>query len=201
MTATTTGCCTPTATIDDIAPLIGQTPLLRIDYLYDGRPRRLYAKYEQVNMTGSVKDRMALHILRAGHESGQFKPRAARRRRAGGCHPLRDPRGVYEEDRSAYAGCGRSPQADPLWASVGRQSCRHARRTRRCCGACRRTSSPRLRACMAPRRADGGRSADGWPAPDNRYPPTSWTTHRFQKAAPHLPGAVCRRCAAHCNTY
>lgn len=61
------------ATIDDIAPLIGQTPLLQIDYLLDGRPRRLYAKYEQENMTGSVKDRMALHILRSAYESGELK--------------------------------------------------------------------------------------------------------------------------------
>lgn len=62
------------ATIDDIAPLIGQTPLLRIDYTFDGRPRRLYAKYEQENMTGSVKDRMAIYILRQAYERGELKP-------------------------------------------------------------------------------------------------------------------------------
>jgi cysteine synthase A len=64
----------PAAVIDDIAPLIGETPLLRIDYTWDGRPRRLYAKYEQENMTGSVKDRMALHILRQAYASGDLKP-------------------------------------------------------------------------------------------------------------------------------
>ena len=74
MTPTTADCCTPIATIDDIAPLIGQTPLLRIDYLFDGRPRRLHAKYEQANMTGSVKDRMALHILRRAYASGRLRP-------------------------------------------------------------------------------------------------------------------------------
>lgn len=67
-------CAPRTTAIDDIAPLIGQTPLLRIDYSFDGRPRRLYAKYEQENMTGSVKDRMAEHILRAGYKDGTLKP-------------------------------------------------------------------------------------------------------------------------------
>lgn len=59
---------------DDIAPLVGRTPLLAIDYDIDGQPRRLYAKYEQENMTGSVKDRMALHILRKAHEQSVLKP-------------------------------------------------------------------------------------------------------------------------------
>jgi cysteine synthase A len=61
------------ATIDDIAPLIGETPLLRIEYLLDGQPRAMYAKYEQENMTGSVKDRMAEHILRRAYERGELK--------------------------------------------------------------------------------------------------------------------------------
>jgi cysteine synthase A len=62
------------ATVADIAPLIGHTPLLQIDFELDGRPRRLYAKYEQENMTGSVKDRMAEHILRRAYESGAIRP-------------------------------------------------------------------------------------------------------------------------------
>ena len=44
--------------------LIGNTPLLAIHLKYHGEPRVVYAKYEQVNMTGSIKDRMALHIMR-----------------------------------------------------------------------------------------------------------------------------------------
>ena len=62
------------ATIDDIAPLIGETPLIQIDYLFDNRPRRLFAKYEQENMTGSVKDRMAAYILRTAYEAECLKP-------------------------------------------------------------------------------------------------------------------------------
>jgi cysteine synthase A len=61
------------ATLADIAPLIGHTALLRIDYRFDGRARSVYAKYEQENMTGSVKDRMAEYILRKAYESGELR--------------------------------------------------------------------------------------------------------------------------------
>lgn len=43
--------------------LVGNTPLLEIRYRLGRHERRLYAKYESMNMTGSVKDRMACHIL------------------------------------------------------------------------------------------------------------------------------------------
>ena len=62
------------ATIDDVAALIGDTPLLEIRYRLDGAPRRLYAKYEQVNMTGSVKDRMAAFILAQAYGTGALHP-------------------------------------------------------------------------------------------------------------------------------
>lgn len=61
------------ATLEDLAPLIGQTPLLKIDYRLDDRPRSVYAKYEQQNMTGSVKDRMAEYILRKAYESRELR--------------------------------------------------------------------------------------------------------------------------------
>ncbi len=61
-------------TIDDVAALIGATPLLEIRYRLDGAARRLFAKYEQVNMTGSVKDRMAAFILRRAYESRALRP-------------------------------------------------------------------------------------------------------------------------------
>ena len=45
--------------------LVGNTPLLAIDFLVgEGRTRRLYAKAENLNLTESIKDRMALHIVR-----------------------------------------------------------------------------------------------------------------------------------------
>ena len=60
--------------VDSLAALIGDTPLLEIDYRYEGRPGRIFAKYELENMTGSIKDRMAAHIMRCAYASGELKP-------------------------------------------------------------------------------------------------------------------------------
>ncbi len=54
--------------------MIGNTPLLEISFVYRGEKRMLYAKSEQVNMTGSIKDRMALYILERAYGDGQIKP-------------------------------------------------------------------------------------------------------------------------------
>jgi cysteine synthase A len=54
--------------------MVGNSPLIEIQYLYDGNPFRIYAKYESMNMTGSVKDRMALTILDRAYESGELEP-------------------------------------------------------------------------------------------------------------------------------
>lgn len=62
--------------IDRLAALVGNTPLVEIRYSLDGKPRRLFAKYECMNMTDSVKDRMALNILRHAAATGELKPGA-----------------------------------------------------------------------------------------------------------------------------
>ena len=54
--------------------VIGNTPLLAIDYRRRGRRRRVYAKCEHLNFTGSIKDRMALHILEDAARSGRLQP-------------------------------------------------------------------------------------------------------------------------------
>ncbi len=59
-------------TVDAVSALVGNTPLLEIHYRFDGVPQRIYAKYELMSMTGSVKDRMAAHILRKARESGEL---------------------------------------------------------------------------------------------------------------------------------
>ncbi len=59
-----------------LASLIGNTPLLEIEFLFDGRKRRLYAKAENLNMTGSIKDRMALHIMEKAYARGAIRPEA-----------------------------------------------------------------------------------------------------------------------------
>lgn len=64
----------PEARFDGLRRLIGNTPLLSIEYTLRGEPRTLFAKSENLNMTGSVKDRMALHILRRGYERGTVQP-------------------------------------------------------------------------------------------------------------------------------
>jgi cysteine synthase A len=56
--------------------IIGNTPLLCIEYVFRGQRRRLFAKSENLNMTGSVKDRMALHIMRRAYERGDIQPGA-----------------------------------------------------------------------------------------------------------------------------
>ncbi len=46
--------------------LVGNTPLLAVDFTWRGEPRVIYAKQESLNLTGSIKDRMALYILEHG---------------------------------------------------------------------------------------------------------------------------------------
>jgi cysteine synthase A len=53
--------------------MIGNTPLLAIRYLYRGRERVIYAKAEQMNMTGSIKDRMAFHILKKAYQEERIQ--------------------------------------------------------------------------------------------------------------------------------
>jgi cysteine synthase A len=42
--------------------------------MFGGKKRTLYAKAENLNMTGSIKDRMAFHILEQGYARGILKP-------------------------------------------------------------------------------------------------------------------------------
>ena len=57
-----------------IEVLVGNTPLLEIHCRYRGGDRIVYAKAEYLNLSGSIKDRMALHILRRAYEEGRIKP-------------------------------------------------------------------------------------------------------------------------------
>jgi cysteine synthase A len=60
--------------IRELSPLIGNTPLLAIDLAFRSEKRTLYAKAEHLNTTGSIKDRMAFHIVRRGYERGALNP-------------------------------------------------------------------------------------------------------------------------------
>jgi len=53
--------------------LIGNTPLIRIEYEYKGMKKCICAKLEYYNCTGSIKDRMANFILKSAKEDGSLK--------------------------------------------------------------------------------------------------------------------------------
>ncbi|HMS40183.1 MAG TPA: cysteine synthase family protein [Pyrinomonadaceae bacterium] len=53
--------------------LIGNTPLLAIHFKFKGERRTIFAKAEHLNLSGSIKDRMALHILKEAYRIGQIK--------------------------------------------------------------------------------------------------------------------------------
>jgi cysteine synthase A len=57
-----------------LADLVGNTPLLSIDFEYMGKKRTIYTKAENMNLTGSIKDRMALYIIIKGYQRGELKP-------------------------------------------------------------------------------------------------------------------------------
>lgn len=62
--------------INGLKRLVGNTPLIAVECKYKGELRTIYAKAENLNMTGSIKDRMALHILKESHQTGSLKPGA-----------------------------------------------------------------------------------------------------------------------------
>ena len=52
---------------------VGNTPMIRIRYSYNGEERYIYAKLESYNVTGSIKDRVADYIIRKAYEEGSLK--------------------------------------------------------------------------------------------------------------------------------
>jgi cysteine synthase A len=62
--------------VQGLRHLVGNSPLLAVACTYRGQRRTVYAKAEHMNMTGSIKDRMALHIVRRAYASGALRPGA-----------------------------------------------------------------------------------------------------------------------------
>src|SRR5882757_8093574 len=56
-----------------LGAMVGNTPLLAVHFRLENREHTIYAKAEFLNLTGSIKDRMALHVLRAAHRTGALK--------------------------------------------------------------------------------------------------------------------------------
>ena len=65
----------PYSIIGDVMKgLIGNTPMIQIKYKYKDKINVVYVKLEQYNLTGSIKDRIALYILDRAKEEGILKP-------------------------------------------------------------------------------------------------------------------------------
>ena len=59
---------------DSILDAIGNTPLVRLNHFSPRPDVSIYAKLEGYNPTGSVKDRIALFMIRAAEEAGDLQP-------------------------------------------------------------------------------------------------------------------------------
>ena len=54
--------------------IIGNTPMIQLNYEYQGEKRKIYIKLEYYNLTGSIKDRVAYYIINKAKEQGTLKP-------------------------------------------------------------------------------------------------------------------------------
>lgn len=61
----------------NIGRLIGNTPMIKINYEYDGKQGSTYSKLEYYNYSGSIKDRIALYILQKEKENGNLSENQA----------------------------------------------------------------------------------------------------------------------------
>ncbi len=57
----------------NIEKLVGNTPMIKIDYEYEGKLGSIYTKLEYYNYSGSIKDRIALYIIQKEKENGNLK--------------------------------------------------------------------------------------------------------------------------------
>src|SRR5688500_11084721 len=60
--------------LDNVLSLIGDTPLVRLRRVVPESAATVWAKCEQLNPGGSVKDRIALSMIDAAERSGRLKP-------------------------------------------------------------------------------------------------------------------------------
>lgn len=59
--------------LEQLKNLIGNTPMAEIFYEYCGRKGSVFAKLENFNFSGSIKDRMVYNILAEAFKSGELK--------------------------------------------------------------------------------------------------------------------------------
>ena len=64
----------------NIGRLIGNTPMIKTNYEFEGKEGSIYSKLEYYNYSGSIKDRIALYIIQKEREAQKkiekeyFKP-------------------------------------------------------------------------------------------------------------------------------
>lgn len=56
----------------NLRKLVGNTPMIRIDYEYEDKKGSIYTKLEYYNYTGSIKDRIALYIIEQERANGNL---------------------------------------------------------------------------------------------------------------------------------
>ena len=59
---------------ESVLDLVGRTPLVKLHRMVERDSADVYVKMEHLNPTGSVKDRMAVHMIRRAEEAGLLKP-------------------------------------------------------------------------------------------------------------------------------
>lgn len=59
---------------EHLSLLIGNTPMLQLNYIYNGECGKIFVKCEHYNLTGSIKDRMAFYTLKKAYANGEIKP-------------------------------------------------------------------------------------------------------------------------------
>ncbi len=56
-----------------LSKVIGNTPMIRLNYEINSKIRSIYVKLEYYNLTGSIKDRVAYYIIKNAKEQGLLK--------------------------------------------------------------------------------------------------------------------------------
>ena len=60
--------------LNELEKIVGNTPLIKIPYYFAGKYRKVYAKLEWYNPTGSIKDRAAFSMIKSAYEKDLLEP-------------------------------------------------------------------------------------------------------------------------------
>jgi len=60
--------------VDSVLNLIGNTPMVRLGHIPEEGDADIFVKLEYLNPSGSMKDRIALEMIRRAEANGKLKP-------------------------------------------------------------------------------------------------------------------------------